>query len=177
MVYSTWNFWVSGLYPSSGISKKFHLLFYLLYFLMALGAFRLFHLTTINTASEKRSGTSRCLVSVSWFIVLILTDWVTGWLTNWLTAKLMLALVSTMIFGSDSYGIDGLMSHSGGSGRLQIASDHPPHSSKTGVLLNNIKHSVRTSQETHYISATGIFIYYQNHMKHINTLCGQYAEF
>jgi hypothetical protein len=47
--------------------------------------------------------------------------------------------------------------------------------------------SVRTSQETHYVSATKpnrlilfkeiIAVYCENHTEHINTLCGQNAEF
>jgi hypothetical protein len=46
--------------------------------------------------------------------------------------------------------------------------------------------SVRTSQETHYISATNtnqlmlfresVTVYYETRMKHSNTLCGQNAE-
>jgi hypothetical protein len=49
------------------------------------------------------------------------------------------------------------------------------------------KDSVRTSQETHYISATKpnrlmlfsetVAVYCENHMEHTNTLCGQNAEF
>jgi hypothetical protein len=48
------------------------------------------------------------------------------------------------------------------------------------------KSLVRTSQETHYVSATEtnrlmlfgeiIAVYCENHMEHINTLCGQIAE-
>jgi hypothetical protein len=47
--------------------------------------------------------------------------------------------------------------------------------------------SVRTSQETHYVSATKpnqlmlfretIAVYCENHMEHINTLCAQNAGF
>jgi hypothetical protein len=47
--------------------------------------------------------------------------------------------------------------------------------------------SVRTSQETHYASATKpnrlmlfgetVAVYYENHTEHTNTLCGQNAEF
>jgi hypothetical protein len=46
---------------------------------------------------------------------------------------------------------------------------------------------VRTSQETHYISATKpnrlmlfretVVVYCENHMEHTDTLCGQNAEF
>jgi hypothetical protein len=46
--------------------------------------------------------------------------------------------------------------------------------------------SIRTSQETHYISATEanrlmlfretVAVYCENHAEHINTLCGQNAE-
>jgi hypothetical protein len=49
------------------------------------------------------------------------------------------------------------------------------------------KNSVRTSQETHYFSATEtnrlmlfgetVAVYCENHTEHINTLCGQNAEF
>jgi hypothetical protein len=49
------------------------------------------------------------------------------------------------------------------------------------------KNSVRTSQETHYNTATNasrlmLFrepsaVYCENHMEHTNTLCGQNAEF
>jgi hypothetical protein len=48
------------------------------------------------------------------------------------------------------------------------------------------KNSVRTSQETHYISVTKIDrlmlfieridVYCENHAKHANTLCGQNAD-
>jgi hypothetical protein len=48
-------------------------------------------------------------------------------------------------------------------------------------------YSVRTSQETQYVSATKpnrlmlfreiIAVYCENHTEHINTLCGQNAEF
>jgi hypothetical protein len=51
--------------------------------------------------------------------------------------------------------------------------------------MNN-KHSVRTSQETHHVSATKtnrlllfreiIVVYRENHMEHINTLCGLNVE-
>jgi neutral trehalase len=49
------------------------------------------------------------------------------------------------------------------------------------------KNSVRTSQETHYVSATEpnrlmlfretVAVYCENHTEHMNTLCGQNAEF
>jgi hypothetical protein len=49
------------------------------------------------------------------------------------------------------------------------------------------KNSVRTSQETHYVSATKtsrlmlfreiVDVYCENQMKHTNTLCGKNAEF
>jgi hypothetical protein len=49
------------------------------------------------------------------------------------------------------------------------------------------KISVRTSQDTHYVSATKpnhlllfretVAVYCENHTEHINTLCGQNAEF
>jgi hypothetical protein len=49
------------------------------------------------------------------------------------------------------------------------------------------KTSVRTSQDTYYASAAKIMrlmlfreiiaVYYKNHIKHANTLCGQNAEF
>jgi hypothetical protein len=49
------------------------------------------------------------------------------------------------------------------------------------------KNSVRTSQETHYVSATEtnrlmlfgetVAVYCENHTAHINTLCVQNAEF
>jgi hypothetical protein len=48
------------------------------------------------------------------------------------------------------------------------------------------KNSVRTSQETHYVSATkidllmlvreSVAVYYENSMKHTNTLYGKNAE-
>jgi hypothetical protein len=57
---------------------------------------------------------------------------------------------------------------------------------KTEFLLT-YKYLVRTSQETHYVSITKpnrlmlfreiIVVYCENHMEHINTLCGQNAEF
>jgi hypothetical protein len=50
----------------------------------------------------------------------------------------------------------------------------------------NYKNSVRTSQETHHVSATKpnrlmlfreiIAVYCENHTEHINTLCGQNAD-
>jgi hypothetical protein len=49
------------------------------------------------------------------------------------------------------------------------------------------KNSVRTSQETHYVSTTKpnrlrlfretVAVYCRNHMEHTDTLCGQNAEF
>jgi hypothetical protein len=49
------------------------------------------------------------------------------------------------------------------------------------------KNSVRTSQETNYVSTTKtnrlmlfgetVAVYCENHTEHINTLCGQNAEF
>jgi hypothetical protein len=49
------------------------------------------------------------------------------------------------------------------------------------------KNSVRTSQETHYISTTKpnrlmllgetVAVYCENHTEHTDTLCGQNAEF
>jgi hypothetical protein len=49
------------------------------------------------------------------------------------------------------------------------------------------KNSVRTSQETHCVSATEtnrlmlfgetVAVYCENHTEHINTVCGQNAEF
>jgi hypothetical protein len=59
---------------------------------------------------------------------------------------------------------------------------------KVEFLLNNIyKNSVRTSQETHYNTATKpnrlmlyrerVAVYCKNHMKHTNTLRGHNAEF
>jgi hypothetical protein len=49
------------------------------------------------------------------------------------------------------------------------------------------KNSVRTSQETHYVSATKpnrlilfgdtVAVYCENHTEYTNTLCGQNAEF
>jgi hypothetical protein len=55
-----------------------------------------------------------------------------------------------------------------------------------GIFLHYIyKNSVRTSQESHYVSATEtnrlmlfketIVVYCENHREHTNTLCGQYA--
>jgi hypothetical protein len=48
-------------------------------------------------------------------------------------------------------------------------------------------HTVRTSQETHYVSATQpnrlmlfgetVPVYCENHTEHTDTLCGQSAEF
>jgi hypothetical protein len=47
--------------------------------------------------------------------------------------------------------------------------------------------SAHTSQETHYVSATKpnwlmlfgetVAVYYENHTKHTNTLCGQNVQF
>jgi predicted Zn-dependent protease with MMP-like domain len=54
-------------------------------------------------------------------------------------------------------------------------------------LYGLYENSVRTSQETHYVSATKpnrlmlfremISVYCENHTEHINTLCGQNVEF
>jgi hypothetical protein len=54
-------------------------------------------------------------------------------------------------------------------------------------LTSLYKNSVRSSQETHYISATKpnrltlfrekLAVYCENHMEHNNTHCGQNAEF
>jgi hypothetical protein len=54
-------------------------------------------------------------------------------------------------------------------------------------VTNINQYSIRTSQETHYVSATEPkrlmsfrkknAVYCENHMKHMNTLCGQNAEF
>jgi hypothetical protein len=54
-------------------------------------------------------------------------------------------------------------------------------------LFVQIMPSVHTSQETHYVSATKpnrlmpfreiIAVYCENHTEHVNTLCGQNAEF
>jgi hypothetical protein len=56
---------------------------------------------------------------------------------------------------------------------------------KTGFTVYT--NSVRTSQETHYVSTTEpnrlmlfsetVAVYCENHMEHTNTLCGQNAEF
>jgi hypothetical protein len=56
----------------------------------------------------------------------------------------------------------------------------------TDTLPNNI-YSVRTSQETHYVSATKpnrlmlfretVAVYCENHTEHIKTRCGQNPEF
>jgi hypothetical protein len=58
---------------------------------------------------------------------------------------------------------------------------------KTKYVLLAYKDSVRTSQETQHVSATKpnrlmLFgktdaVYCENHTEHINTLCGQNAEF
>jgi hypothetical protein len=60
---------------------------------------------------------------------------------------------------------------------------------KTEFRLSNIiyKNSVRTSQETHYVSTTNpnrlmlfgetVAVYCENHMEHTNILCGQNAEY
>jgi actin-related protein len=59
---------------------------------------------------------------------------------------------------------------------------------KTEFVLNYIyKNSVRTSQETHHLSATEtnrlmlfretVAVYCENHTEHTDTLCGQNAEF
>jgi hypothetical protein len=59
---------------------------------------------------------------------------------------------------------------------------------KTEFLLNNIdSNSIRTSQETQYVSTTKpnrlllfretVAVYCENHTEHTNTLCGQNAQF
>jgi hypothetical protein len=57
---------------------------------------------------------------------------------------------------------------------------------KTEFLLKICKNSVRTSQETHYVSATKpnrlmlfretVAVYSENHTEHTNILCGQNTE-
>jgi hypothetical protein len=57
------------------------------------------------------------------------------------------------------------------------------HCGQNAVYIN----SVRTSQETHYVSATEpsrlmlfrdtVAVYCENHTEHTDTLCGQKAEF
>jgi hypothetical protein len=54
------------------------------------------------------------------------------------------------------------------------------------ALTRHIIYSVRTSQETHYVSATKpnrlmlfrerVAVYCENHTKHTDTLCGRNAE-
>jgi hypothetical protein len=71
-------------------------------------------------------------------------------------------------------------------GALPVCIDGVINSLKTKFLLN-YKNPVRTSQETHYISATEpswlmlfketFAIYCENHTEHTDTLCGQNAEF
>jgi hypothetical protein len=58
---------------------------------------------------------------------------------------------------------------------------------KIGGVYVIYKNLVRTSQETHYISATKsnqlilfgetVAVYCENHTEHTDTLCGQNAEF
>jgi hypothetical protein len=58
---------------------------------------------------------------------------------------------------------------------------------RLNFLTSLYKNSVRTSQETHYISATKpnrlmlfreeFAVYCENYMEHNNTLCGQNVEF
>jgi hypothetical protein len=55
------------------------------------------------------------------------------------------------------------------------------------TVLYNTSNSVRTSQDTNYVFATKpnrlmlfggtVAVYFKNHMKHINALCGQNVEF
>jgi hypothetical protein len=55
------------------------------------------------------------------------------------------------------------------------------------LILRILKHSVRTSQETHYVTATKpnrlmlfretVAVYCENHTEHTNTLCEQNVEF
>jgi hypothetical protein len=59
------------------------------------------------------------------------------------------------------------------------------HTEHTDTLCG--QNAVRTSQETHYVSATEpnllmlfretVAVYCENHMEHTDTLCGQNAEF
>jgi hypothetical protein len=60
----------------------------------------------------------------------------------------------------------------------------PYHTMQSSVIYKN---PVRTSQETHYVSATKpnrltlfretVAVYCENHTEHTNTMCGQNAEF
>jgi hypothetical protein len=54
------------------------------------------------------------------------------------------------------------------------------------IFVTVYKNPVRTSQETHYVSAANpnrlmlfretVAVYCENHTEHINTLCGQNAD-
>jgi translation initiation factor IF-1 len=62
--------------------------------------------------------------------------------------------------------------------------NHTEHTKHFQIIYRN---SVRTSQETHHVSATKpnrvmlfgetVTVYCENHTKHTNTLCGENAEF
>jgi hypothetical protein len=83
---------------------------------------------------------------------------------------LLLALASTVILSSESHGTHGhiLLSDCSGS-------------------FTTIEHSVRTPQETHYVTTTKpnrlmlfgetVAVYYENHTEHTNTLCWQNARY
>jgi hypothetical protein len=76
-----------------------------------------------------------------------------------------------------------------GNSRCLLWESYGTHKSTVWAESRNFiyKHWVRTSQETHYVSATKpsrlmlfgeiIAVYCENHTEHTNTLCGQNAEF
>jgi hypothetical protein len=100
------------------------------------------------------------------------------WLTDWLTAKLLLALASTVVLGSESHGINGPILLSS---RICEPSDYSSHIRVGDIQLIYIK-PVRTSQKTHSISVTTtnrltpfretVAVYCKNQMEHTNTPCG-----
>jgi hypothetical protein len=89
----------------------------------------------------------------------------------------------------------GVKPHLGPKTRFLLLSDsygfvnmgHPLWREDGNFLCIIYKHSVHTSQEIHYVSATKpnrlmlfretVAVYCENHMKHTNTLCGQNVEF
>jgi hypothetical protein len=66
--------------------------------------------------------------------------------------------------------------------RTVYLGDVPPRNVNLNALFTLHTNLVRTSQETHYISATAtirlmlfretVAVYFENHTEHINTLCG-----
>jgi hypothetical protein len=130
-----------------------------------------------TTETHDRIGRSQCLSGCK-----LASSHQSG-IADWTTAKLLLALASTVILGSESHGTHDhvLLCHESGSLQTTV----PVRQLQIMQII--YKNSVRTSQETHYVSATKpnrlmlfgetVAVYCENRTEYINTLCGQNIEF